>query len=57
MWNNDDRSQDCVYPATPDARKDFGPESRQYPAYTRVSMGRNEDIEVFQRVFTEVFNA
>jgi hypothetical protein len=57
MWNNDDRSQDCVYPATPDARKDFGPESRQYPAYTRVSMGRIEDIEVFQRVFTEVFNA
>jgi len=28
-----------------------------YPNYTRVSMGRIEDIEVFQRVFTEVFNA
>ena len=28
-----------------------------YPTYTRVSMGRIEDIEVFQRVFTEVFNA
>lgn len=27
-----------------------------YPTYTRVSMGRIEDIEVFQRVFTEVFN-
>ena len=28
-----------------------------YPNYTRVSMGKIEDIEVFQRVFTEVFNA
>jgi histidinol-phosphate aminotransferase len=27
-----------------------------YPSYARVSMGRIEDIEVFQRVFTEVFN-
>jgi hypothetical protein len=28
-----------------------------YPNYTRVSMGKIEDIEVFQQVFTEVFNA
>jgi len=28
-----------------------------YPTYTRVSMGRLEDIAVFQRVFTEEFNA
>ena len=28
-----------------------------YPNYTRVSMGKLEDIEVFQQVFTEVFNA
>ncbi|MDX1405963.1 MAG: histidinol-phosphate transaminase [Woeseiaceae bacterium] len=28
-----------------------------YDNYIRVSMGRIEDIEVFQRVFTEVFNA
>jgi histidinol-phosphate aminotransferase len=28
-----------------------------YPSYTRVSMGRIEDIEVFQNVFTEVFNS
>lgn len=28
-----------------------------YPNYTRVSMGRIEDIEIFQRVFTEVFRA
>lgn len=28
-----------------------------YPTYARVSMGRIEDIEVFQRVFDEVFNA
>lgn len=28
-----------------------------YPNYTRVSMGKIEDIEVFQKVFTEVFNA
>ncbi len=27
-----------------------------YPSYARVSMGRIEDIEAFQRVFTEVFN-
>lgn len=27
----------------------------QYPNYIRVSMGKIEDIEVFQRVFTEVF--
>ena len=28
-----------------------------YPNYTRVSMGRIEDIEVFQQVFTEVYNS
>jgi len=28
-----------------------------YPNHTRVSMGRIEDIEVFQRVFTEVYNS
>lgn len=28
-----------------------------YPDYIRVSMGRIEDIEVFQRIFTEEFNA
>jgi histidinol-phosphate aminotransferase len=27
-----------------------------YPNYTRVSMGKIEDIEVFQEVFTDVFN-
>ncbi len=27
-----------------------------YTNYLRVSMGRIEDIEVFQRVFTEVYN-
>jgi len=28
-----------------------------YPNYSRISMGRIEDIEVFQQVFTEVYNA
>jgi histidinol-phosphate aminotransferase len=28
-----------------------------YPNYTRVSMGKIEDIEVFQKVFTEVYNS
>ena len=28
-----------------------------YPNYARVSMGRIEDIEVFQKVFTEVYNS
>jgi histidinol-phosphate aminotransferase len=28
-----------------------------YPNYSRVSMGKIEDIKVFQEVFTEVFNA
>ena len=28
-----------------------------YPNYSRISMGKIEDIEVFQRVFTEVYNA
>ena len=28
-----------------------------YPNYSRVSMGRIEDIEVFQEVFTEVYNS
>jgi len=28
-----------------------------YPNHTRVSMGKIEDIRVFQKVFTEVFNA
>ena len=27
-----------------------------YPTYSRISMGRIEEIEIFQRVFTEVFN-
>ena len=29
----------------------------KYPNHTRVSMGKIEDIKVFQNVFTEVFNA
>lgn len=29
----------------------------RYPNHTRVSMGKIEDIKVFQKVFTEVFNA
>jgi histidinol-phosphate aminotransferase len=29
----------------------------QYPDYIRVSMGKIEDIEVFQTVFTELFGA
>ena len=28
-----------------------------YPNYSRISMGKLEDIEVFQKVFTEEFNA
>lgn len=28
-----------------------------YPTYSRVSMGRLEDLEVFDRVFTEVYNS
>ena len=28
-----------------------------YPNYTRVSMGKIEDIEVFQQVFPEVYNS
>lgn len=28
-----------------------------YPNFSRVSMGKIEDVEVFQRVFTEVYNA
>ena len=28
-----------------------------YPTYSRISMGRIEEIEIFQRVFTEVFNS
>jgi histidinol-phosphate aminotransferase len=28
-----------------------------YPNYSRVSMGKLEDLEVFDRVFTEVYNA
>lgn len=28
-----------------------------YPNYSRISMGRIEDIEVFQEVFTEVYNS
>ncbi len=29
----------------------------RYPNYSRVSMGKLEDLEVFDRVFTEVYNA
>jgi histidinol-phosphate aminotransferase len=29
----------------------------RYPNYTRVSMGKLEDIEVFDRVFTELYQA
>ena len=29
----------------------------RYPTYTRVSMGKLEDIEVFDRVFTELYRS